>query len=279
MRAPLTTAARRPLFRFPRTCGRACRRGVEVRRLRRARDRRRSARSRAPGASRKFAGRLPAGAAKRPLEQARHDLAQDRGVVLRLDIALAALDAERLEIAAQPRQRALVQEAGQVVGAVGQQLAAPEPDEEIEILALRPRSASVSRGGFRQRRMREAERARDRPRSPASALENIARRARAAAAPRAAHIPARAPHRPRRVAAAHARRRDRGAARPARRRWRLDREHPLGRNALPVRNRGLGNAYFSRKLADAAGGVDRFLEPGSRIASFGCSASLELMKQ
>ena len=36
------------------------------------------------------------------------------------------------QIFAHPRQRALVKEAGQIVGGIGQQFAAAEPDEEIE---------------------------------------------------------------------------------------------------------------------------------------------------
>ena len=43
-----------------------------------------------------------------------------------------ALDPEPIEILAHPRQRALVQKAGQIVGGIGQQFAAAEPDEEIE---------------------------------------------------------------------------------------------------------------------------------------------------
>ena len=48
---------------------------------------------------------------------------------------------------------------------------------------------------------------------------------------------------------------------------RLDREHALGGNARPVGHRRLRDADLARKLADAAGGADRFVEPG-------CPASL-----
>ena len=80
-------------------------------------------------------------------------------MILRLGIAFGALDAERAEVLAQPRQRPLVQEAGEVVRAVGQQLAAAEPDEQIEVFAL---DALRRRIGARlgQGRMREPERAR-----------------------------------------------------------------------------------------------------------------------
>ena len=102
------------------------------------------------------------------------------------------------EIVAQPRQRPLVQEAGEIVGAVGQQLAAAEPDEEIEVLALDALD-SASRGGLAERRMREPSGVAS-PRKPASRCEQVrvgrAREQRG----RAAHIPARARHRLRRVA-------------------------------------------------------------------------------
>ena len=68
--------------------------------------------------------------------KAGHDLAQRRRVILRLEIVLGPLDAERGEILAQARQRTLVEKAGQIVGRVGQQFAAPEADEQIEIFAL-----------------------------------------------------------------------------------------------------------------------------------------------
>ena len=57
---------------------------------------------------------------------------QDRDVIFRLARGAGALDPEPVEILAHPRQRALVKEAGQVVGGIGQQFAAAEPDEEIE---------------------------------------------------------------------------------------------------------------------------------------------------
>ena len=53
----------------------------------------------------------PAGAGKRAARESRHDLAQGRGVILRLVVALDAFDAERCEILPQPRERTLVEEA------------------------------------------------------------------------------------------------------------------------------------------------------------------------
>ena len=102
---------------------------------------------------------MPAGAGKLAADEARHDLAQGRGVILGLAIALDALDAERAEIGAQPRQRALVQEAGQIVRRVGQQLAAAEPDEQVEVFALDALDGGLARG-LRQRGMCDAERRR-----------------------------------------------------------------------------------------------------------------------
>jgi len=56
-------------------------------------------------------------------------------MVFGLALRIAALDAQPLKIGAQARQRALVQETGQVIGAVRQQLAPPDADEKIKILA------------------------------------------------------------------------------------------------------------------------------------------------
>jgi hypothetical protein len=41
----------------------------------------------------------------------------------------------------------------------------------------------------------------------------------------------------------------------------FDGEHALGRDAVPIRDRRLGNANATRKLAYAANGTDRLLEP------------------
>ena len=57
--------------------------------------------------------------------KARHDLAQRCRVILGLKTALHPLNAERGEIVAQARQRAFVEKAGQVIGCVRQQFAAP----------------------------------------------------------------------------------------------------------------------------------------------------------
>ena len=99
-------------------------------------------------------------------------------MIFRLDVAFGALDAERREIVAQPRQRALVQEAGEIVRAVGQQFAAAEPDEEIEIFALDALDAGFA-GGLRERGMRHAERRRRRRASPARRSSSLASGARA----------------------------------------------------------------------------------------------------
>ena len=80
-------------------------------------------------------------------------------MILGLAVAFGALDAERRQIAAQPRQRTLVQEAGEIVRAVGQQFAAAEPDEQVEVLALDALDRGFARG-LRERGMRDAERRR-----------------------------------------------------------------------------------------------------------------------
>src|SRR5437879_5992940 len=71
-------------------------------------------------------------------DQTGHDLAKNSGVVLGLAQLLHPFDAERQQILAQARQRTLVEKAGQVIRAVGQQLTATDADEEIEILARDP---------------------------------------------------------------------------------------------------------------------------------------------
>ena len=80
-------------------------------------------------------------------------------VVLGLALRLDALDAEPAEVLAHPGERALVQEAGEVVGAVGQELAPRDADEEIEELP-RDRLRARRGGSLRERDMGEAERAR-----------------------------------------------------------------------------------------------------------------------
>ena len=57
-------------------------------------------------------------------------------MILRLRHAVGARNADARQILAQARQRPLVQEAGEIIGGVGQQLAAPDADEEIEEFAL-----------------------------------------------------------------------------------------------------------------------------------------------
>ena len=77
--------------------------------------------------------------------KARHDLEQDRDVIFRFPRRSDALDAEQAQILAHPRQWTFVQKAGQIVGGIGQQFAAAEPDEEVEKLLAR--SAIVGRCG------------------------------------------------------------------------------------------------------------------------------------
>src|SRR5258708_5094482 len=76
------------------------------------------------------------GSAKAPARQPGHDLAQNRRVILGLRLAGGSLDGELFKMRAQPRERSLVQEAGEIVRRVGQKLPAAEPDEEVEIFAL-----------------------------------------------------------------------------------------------------------------------------------------------
>ena len=130
-------------------------------------------------------------------------------MILRLVVALDALDSERREILAQPRERPLVQEAGEIVRRVRQQFAAPEPDEQIEVFALDPLRRSLRRG-FGERDMRDAERRRIAAQC-ATASSAARRPARAPARSRAARIPARVRYRSRRLGGIGARDRDRAA--------------------------------------------------------------------
>src|ERR1700745_1682742 len=66
---------------------------------------------------------------------------------------LRRLDTEALERLAQPRKWAPIERTGQVVGCVGQEPAASEPVEEIEILRLHALDICFG-SGFGQSRMR-----------------------------------------------------------------------------------------------------------------------------
>src|SRR5262245_64622223 len=66
--------------------------------------------------------------------EARHDLAKDRSVILRLGLPRRLLDTKSLEVSTQARKRPLIDKPGQVVGAVGQDFAPSQADKEIEVL-------------------------------------------------------------------------------------------------------------------------------------------------
>src|SRR5262245_16993988 len=91
-----------------------------------------------------------------PVDQAGHDLTEYRRVTFRLGLAVAALDTESCELLAQPRERTLKQKSRLIIRAVGQQFPAPEPDKEVEVLALGALRGCAA-GGFRKRSMRDAE--------------------------------------------------------------------------------------------------------------------------
>ena len=65
--------------------------------------------------------------------KARHGVAENRDVVLRLAQAFGALDAEPRKVLAHAGERALVQKARQVVRGVGQEFAPADADEQVEI--------------------------------------------------------------------------------------------------------------------------------------------------
>src|SRR6516165_3969628 len=94
-------------------------------------------------------------AARKP----RHDLAQDRRVVLGLRLARRAFEPELAQMRAQARERTLVQEAGEIIRSVGQKFPAPETDEKIEIFAREALDIGALRR-FCERDVRQSERAR-----------------------------------------------------------------------------------------------------------------------
>ena len=167
------------------------------------------------------------------------------------------------QILAQPRQRAFVQEAGDVIGAVGQQFAAADADEQIEKFALdlarRRRWPPHRQGRHGQRQA-----ASDRRAASASRCRNAASGARVSSAASSAYSCARArstSSTPVVLIVLVIKIGPQDGARDAGHRF--DREHTLGGNARPVRHRRLGNADAARKLGDATGSANRFLQdPG-----------------
>src|SRR5262249_44683211 len=96
---------------------------------------------------------------KAPAREARHDLAQDSSVILRLGVSGRALDTETAQSSAQARERSLVEKAADIVRSVGQKLAASDPDEEVEIPPLRALHAGPA-GSLRERNVGKTERCR-----------------------------------------------------------------------------------------------------------------------
>src|SRR5690348_5553347 len=78
------------------------------------------------------------------VDEARHDLAENGRVILGFRLAVDALDLEALQVLAQPRQGTLVEKSGQIKGRIGQELAAPDADEQIEEFALERRGIAVA---------------------------------------------------------------------------------------------------------------------------------------
>ena len=85
-----------------------------------------------------------------------HYFAKDGGVIFRFVLLFGPDDSERAQIVAQPRQRAFVQKAGEIVGAVGQQFASADTDEQFEKLAPKEFGVGFLRS-LRQGRVRGSE--------------------------------------------------------------------------------------------------------------------------
>jgi hypothetical protein len=69
-------------------------------------------------------------------DQTGHDLAENGRVVFGFASRFDTFNAEFTQILAQARQWTLVEKAGQIIRTVGQELPAPDADEEIEKLAF-----------------------------------------------------------------------------------------------------------------------------------------------
>jgi len=202
-------------------------------------------------------------------------------VILGLKIVFDPLDAERGKIVAQARQGAFVEKSGQVIGCVRQQLAAPETDEQIEIFALDLECGRYRRslckscvGAAKWRhitvqlrdlleqcgRRRGREQRREQrvflgaPR--VDRINRVVRRSRPAIEIRT------------KLFAGYARRG-------------FHRNHTLRRHPVPVRHGGLGNAYFSGKLGNAArriNGTFKACIAHAALPSKGPSVQLRLLK-
>ena len=177
-------------------------------------------------------------------------------------MGFGARDAEPRHVGAQPRQRALIEEAGEIVGAVRQQFAATDADEQFKKLALDP----LRTGGGRrigEREMREPERTG----IAAQRREPVEKRGvgRTAKQDREQCVFLRAGR-------IHLVDRCGGFGRVKigpqnRARYPgdcLHSQHAFGGNAAPVRNGRLGNTDLARKRPNAACGANRLVE--SRIA-------------
>src|SRR5258705_3360802 len=91
-------------------------------------------------------------------DKARHDFAENRGVILRFRTPGRFFDAEMPKGIAQPRQRASVDGARQIVGRIRLQQATSEPDIQIEVLPLHAFLIHARRR-LTERCMRQSERA------------------------------------------------------------------------------------------------------------------------
>ena len=78
-------------------------------------------------------------------------------MIFRLSLTGRSFDSELAKIRTQAGERSLVQESGQVIGSVRQQFSASEADEEIEILSLDALARGAARR-LRERGMLQAER-------------------------------------------------------------------------------------------------------------------------
>ena len=161
------------------------------------------------------------------------------------------------EILAQPRQRTVMQEAGEIVRSVGQQLAAAETDEQIEVFAFHAFGGSLA-GGLRERGVGEARRCRIGAQLGQFGQQLRIRCAREQRGDQRIFLRACSIHfidvAGHLVSAVKIGAQD-GAIDSGNG---FDRDHAFRRNANPIGNGRLGNADLARKLADAAGGAYRF---------------------
>jgi hypothetical protein len=183
----------------------------------------------------------------------------NRGVIFRLAFGGDALDAEPRELVAQPRQRALVEEAGKIERGIGHDFAAADADEQLEEFALDcldgrgRRCLAERRMGHAERRSIGAQRGEAPQQISVRSAPQQGREQRIfACARRVGLVDGDGVRSAVEVGAQH------GAIDVC---HAFNRQHALGGNVLPTRHGWLRNADFAGERANAASGTNGLIEP------------------